>query len=89
MYQNTSSIFVYFSIVFIATSSFILSQTEDLGTISGRVSDSVTKERQPGVSLYLSGTKIGTSSDKNGNYKNGKIHADKYIVVVSMIGYKR
>ncbi|MCX6169672.1 MAG: carboxypeptidase-like regulatory domain-containing protein [Ignavibacteriales bacterium] len=88
MIKKLHSIFVYIIIIVTVTSSTGLSQSTDLGTISGKIFDSVTKETLPGVSVYLSGTTIGISSDKNGNYKIGKIPAGKYIIVVSMIGYK-
>ncbi|MBA4406219.1 hypothetical protein C0389_02995 [bacterium] len=73
-------------ILFVAN-SLIFPQSSDSGILSGKVTDSVSKDGLPGVSVYLSGTKIGASSDKNGNYKIGKIPPGKYVVVVLMIGY--
>lgn len=75
-------------LAFIAFNSLIFPQESELSTIYGKVFDSITKEGLPGVSVYFSGTTIGVSSDKNGNYKIGKVPAGKYIIVVSMIGYK-
>ena len=75
-------------LICLVTNSIVFPQTEDLGTISGRVTDSVTQERLPGVSVYLSSTTIGVSCDKLGNYKIRKIPEGKYTIVVSMIGYE-
>lgn len=61
---------------------------EENNTIEGKVSDAKTNEPLTFVSVYLSGTTIGTSSDKNGNYKIGNIPEGKYTIVVSKVGYK-
>ena len=66
----------------------LFSQTSGDGAISGKVVDSAAKDGLPGVSIYLSGTTIGASSNKDGNYKIGNIPEGNYILVVSMIGYK-
>ncbi|MCX6169671.1 MAG: carboxypeptidase-like regulatory domain-containing protein [Ignavibacteriales bacterium] len=80
--------FFYLFLIIISTSSIRLSQTAELTSISGRVIDSITKEGLPGVSVYLSGTTTGTSSDKSGNYKIAKLPIGHFIIVVSMVGYK-
>lgn len=54
--------------------------------ISGQVVDAYDKEALPGVSIRIKGTKRGTVSDANGNYR---IEAsDNDILVFSSIGYK-
>ena len=56
--------------------------------IMGHVQDAKTKEALPFVNISLKGTKIGTVTDYNGNYKI-ETTAPADSIVASYIGYKR
>ncbi|MDI6765530.1 MAG: TonB-dependent receptor [Bacteroidota bacterium] len=58
------------------------------GKLTGKVTDSKTKEALIGVNILMDGTTLGTSSDINGNYVILNIHPGKYKVKVSYIGYQ-
>ena len=55
--------------------------------ISGTVKD---KNNEPliGANINLKGTFLGSTTDFNGNYRIDNIDPDKYILMVSYIGYK-
>ncbi len=55
-------------------------------TISGVVTDQLTKETLPGASVIIKGTTTGTSTDINGKYSLTVSGADKFLEV-SFIGY--
>ena len=55
-------------------------------TISGIVTDQLTKETLPGASVIIKGTTTGTSTDINGKYSLTVSGADKFLEV-SFIGY--
>ncbi|MDR1675804.1 MAG: DUF5686 and carboxypeptidase regulatory-like domain-containing protein [Tannerella sp.] len=52
----------------------------------GYVTDSLTKEAIPGVSVYLKGTTFGTATDGDGHF-SFKAHLDSALLVVSAVGY--
>jgi len=55
-------------------------------TITGTVTDQITKETLPGASVLVKGTTIGVSTDINGKYSLNVTPNDK-VLVVSFIGY--
>ncbi|MEN8139305.1 MAG: TonB-dependent receptor [Bacteroidota bacterium] len=55
--------------------------------VSGAVRDSETGEGLPGVSVFVKGTIIGTSTDFDGNYKI-ELDDAKSTIAFSFIGYK-
>jgi TonB-dependent starch-binding outer membrane protein SusC len=55
-------------------------------TITGTVTDQLTKETLPGASVLVKGTTQGASTDINGKYSLKVTSADK-VLVVSFIGY--
>lgn len=57
--------------------------------IEGRVIDIESKEPLQGTHVFLSGTKIGTSTDSSGRYVLKGFPAGAHRLVVSMIGYGR
>ncbi|NGP75282.1 carboxypeptidase-like regulatory domain-containing protein [Balneolaceae bacterium YR4-1] len=57
--------------------------------IEGRVIDSESKNPLQGTHVFLSGTKIGTSTDTTGRYILKGIPAGAHRLVISMIGYGR
>ena len=72
--------------ILILTLSILFSQ--DVGTLSGTVTDNKTGEGLPGVNVIIKGTYYGSAADLNGNYSIKNIVPGNYDVEVSIIGYK-
>lgn len=64
-------------------------QSEDRVCIEGHVFDKTTKEAIAYASVAIEGTKIGTTTDEEGNFIFRKIAPGRYTIVVSCIGYKK
>lgn len=64
-------------------------QSEDRVCIEGHVFDKTTKEAIAYASVALEGTKIGTTTDEEGNFIFRRIAPGRYTIVVSCIGYKK
>lgn len=67
----------------------LLSIEEGIGqnrVVSGQVVDAFGKEALPGATITVKGTKRGTVSDENGNYKIDV--SDNDILIFSFIGFK-
>ncbi len=63
-------------------------QGQQVTKIMGIIKDSQTKEAMPFVNVYLKGTKVGTITDVNGNYKiETREKGDS--IIISFIGYER
>ncbi|MCK4416829.1 MAG: TonB-dependent receptor [Candidatus Latescibacteria bacterium] len=60
---------------------------EELGMLSGKVTDVNTGEPVVGVSVTLKGTPVGAISDQHGQYRIERIAPGNYIIVVQRIGY--
>ncbi len=72
-------------IVVICLSDLILAQT---GTLRGTVEDSTSGEALPYATILVEGTKIGISTDINGNFTLPSIPANKDLkVIISYVGY--
>lgn len=54
--------------------------------IEGKVTDSITKEPIPFVSIYLSGTTIGTLTNSEGIYRLESILKGRYEIVAAIVG---
>jgi len=63
------------------------SAAQNLGTIEGKAVDSKTGEPLAFVSVFLSQTTIGSTTDLNGLFKIGKVPKGTYILVASIVGY--
>ncbi len=73
-----------------ASSQLIIVPIEEKrGTIEGTVIDKETKEPLWGVNILVSGTHIGSSSDKEGNFIIPGLTPGIYFLEVSMIGYEK
>ncbi|MFL2997419.1 MAG: TonB-dependent receptor [Candidatus Neomarinimicrobiota bacterium] len=72
--------------ILILTLSILFSQ--DVGTLSGTVTDNKTGEGLPGVNVIIKGTYYGSAADLNGNYSIKNIVPGNYDVEASIIGYK-
>lgn len=81
-----SKVKFYLLLLFILTSSFAYAQTT--GKISGRISDDKTGESLIGTSVTILDTKLGASSDLNGDYYIINIPPGTYKLRISMIGYE-
>lgn len=55
--------------------------------IGGKVIDSKTGEALVGANVLVKNTKIGTITDKNGNFTINNINLSKFTIVASYIGY--
>ena len=66
----------------------VLLPAQDVGTLSGKVSDAKTGTGLPGVNVMVKGTYYGAATDLDGNFRILKIRPGSYDVEVSMIGYK-
>ncbi len=66
-----------------ATSVTLFAQTK---TITGKITDSKTKEPMVGATILVKGTKVGTATDVDGNFKLD-IPADAKVLTVSYVGY--
>ena len=64
-------------------------QSEDRVCIEGHVFDKTTKEAIAYASVAIEGTKIGTTTDEEGNFIFRRIAPGRYTIVVSCIGYKK
>ena len=73
--------------IFIVITSLLSAQTNNTNSLTGKVIDSTSLLPISNVSVYLSGTTIGTVTDNNGAYRIEKIPAGKFELVISMIGY--
>ncbi|MCB9258206.1 MAG: TonB-dependent receptor [Ignavibacteriales bacterium] len=72
-------------ILLIMLSQLIFSQ--NIGEITGKVIDRVTKEGLPGVNVIVEETNFGSSTDLNGEFKIQNIPVGNYKVRASFIGY--
>ncbi|MEI6061169.1 MAG: TonB-dependent receptor [Bacteroidota bacterium] len=57
-------------------------------TLSGRITDKLTGELIPGVSIYLPELKTGSISNADGSYKIDNLPQANILIQVSFIGYK-
>lgn len=60
-----------------------------LGTVSGFVEDSVTKETLVGATVALKGTKQGGFTNKSGYFSIGNIPLGVQTLVITYVGYRR
>ncbi len=59
------------------------------GQLRGSISDKNERSSLPGVSVFIEGTTIGTSTDVDGNYNLNNIPAGEVNIVFAFLGYKR
>jgi TonB-dependent receptor len=82
MNKHLTILIILFSIILSAPR--ILSQ----GSISGKVTDSLSTERLVGANIYIIGTSLGASSNIEGTYKITGIPAGNYTLKISYVGYR-
>lgn len=73
----------------IIISFFLMSAAHAQYKISGKVTDSTTRETLPGVNVIVQGTTNGTVTDMDGNYTLSFTLNTKPILVFSMMGYQK
>jgi len=80
-------------VVLIATLIFLVSIPQfyagTTGKLSGRVTETDTKEGMFGVNVILEGTSFGAATDINGYYMINNIPPGEYTVTYSAVGYQR
>ncbi|WP_276348197.1 TonB-dependent receptor [Daejeonella sp. JGW-45] len=72
-------------IVFAAATSMVFAQNI---TISGTVTDNLTRETLPGVSVTVKGMSGGTSTNESGQFTLSTPAAVPFTIVVSYLGYR-
>ena len=58
------------------------------GTISGTIEQEINGSSLPFANVSLSGTRLGTSTNEEGNYKIDKIPFGTYTLRISMVGFE-
>jgi len=78
----------YFLLLILFIFSARLASSQSSGKISGSITDGVTGESLPGVTVYLEQDRfIGAVTDSEGNYFMLSVPPGTYTVVMSFIGY--
>ncbi len=72
-------------IVFAATTNMVFAQNT---TISGTITDVLTRETLPGVTVTVKGKTTGTSTNERGQFTLSAAEATPFTIVISYIGYK-
>lgn len=72
-------------IVLIMGTTIVLAQNN---TISGTVTDNLTRETLPGVTVTVKGTTTSTSTNENGQFTLNTSATAPFTLVISYIGYK-
>jgi hypothetical protein len=67
-------------------SIFLIAQI--VGVIAGKVVNSTTGEGIPGASVFVEGTTLGASTDKNGIYFIKDVPVGRYTLIATAIGYQ-
>ncbi|MBI3193192.1 MAG: carboxypeptidase-like regulatory domain-containing protein, partial [Ignavibacteriae bacterium] len=68
---------------------FSVAQVQGKGSLSGYVFNNETQEKIIGANVSIDGTVLGTTTNAEGKFVLRNLPAQKYILSVSMIGYKR
>ena len=67
-------------------SIFLIAQI--VGVIAGKVVNSTTGEGIPGASVFVEGTTLGASTDKNGIYFIKDVPVGRYTLIATAVGYQ-
>lgn len=65
-----------------------LSAQNPTGELRGRVLETATGQPLPFATVYLNGSTLGTTADKDGNYRLAKLPLGNLDMVASFVGYK-
>jgi outer membrane receptor protein involved in Fe transport len=83
MKTSKRTLFVFLLIFFVSNRSFAQAVI-----VSGKISNSDSKEAIPAASILLKGGTNGTFTDNHGNFKLSVNHAFPFTLIVSSIGYE-
>jgi outer membrane receptor protein involved in Fe transport len=78
---------IYSSLFFLVPALFLFSSAFAQVSISGKVTDSATKEPIAGVNVLVKGKVIGTITDADGNFELKASQAPPLTLVFSFVGY--
>lgn len=78
--------YFYFLLLFYTVFSFAQTPTQNL---RGKVLDKETQQPLPGVSILISPSNKGTTTDNEGNFRFEKLPIGRYSLIFSMIGYDK
>jgi outer membrane receptor for ferrienterochelin and colicins len=67
-------------------SIFLIAQI--VGVIAGKVVNSTTGEGIPSASVFVEGTTLGASTDKNGIYFIKDVPVGRYTLIATAVGYQ-
>jgi hypothetical protein len=67
-------------------SIFLIAQI--VGVIAGKVVNSTTGEGIPGASVFVEGTTLGASTDKNGIYFIKDVPVGRYTLIATAVGFE-
>ena len=62
--------------------------SQNLGSISGSITDDSSGESLPGVSILLEDTRLGTTTDIKGRFHIPNVEPGTYFLQASIIGYR-
>jgi iron complex outermembrane receptor protein len=82
-------LFILFSVYFFSSAQTAAkwSFSGFLGTLSGKVVDSLTGKPLPGASVYIADLKLGVVADESGNYRFANLPSGTYLVEAHAIGH--
>lgn len=78
----------FMAILFFFTSTLIFAD-EPLGTVKGKIIDQYTKENLAGSTILVLNTKLGASSDAEGNFTINNIPVGNYNLEIRSVGYEK
>lgn len=58
------------------------------GTLSGRITDSISGDPLPGATVYLADASGGTSSNRTGNFSLNRLLTGSHTIIFSYVGYE-
>ena len=87
MKRLVQALAVFLVVTMIGLSGTLLAGTT--GKIAGRVIDNQTGEGLPGANVFVRGTNFGAATDVEGYYTILNVPPGKFVVEVSMVGYKK
>ncbi|MBI5463483.1 MAG: carboxypeptidase-like regulatory domain-containing protein, partial [Ignavibacteriales bacterium] len=85
IYQRSRPLFFSLLLIALLPLAVFAGQT---GKLVGKITDKKSREAVIGVSVLLQGTKLGASSDFEGEYIISNIPPGTYTLTVSSLGYK-
>jgi len=58
------------------------------GTLSGRITDSISGDPLPGATVYLADASGGTSTNRTGNFSLNRLMTGSHTIIFSYVGYE-